>query len=142
MPRFTLPAIAGPLLFVITACAGGAVATDQPTAPAQTPVVPISSGSLPSPMPTAASPGTITIKNFEFMPARLTVHVGETVTWTNEENSLHTVTSGTPDARTGLFDSGEFDTGDAFEFTFAEVGTYAFFCDRHEFMRGEVIVVP
>lgn len=52
------------------------------------------------------------------------------------------VTSGAPDERTGLFDSGEFDTGQTFSFTFPDAGTYAFFCDRHEFMRGEVVVAP
>ena len=76
------------------------------------------------------------------MPPSVTVRAGDAVLWTNEEDSLHTVTAGTPDARTGLFDSGEFDTGETFEHTFAEVGSYPFFCDRHEFMRGVVTVVP
>ena len=110
-----------------------------------------STGSTASPIPSmvaaSAAPSgspadTITINGFEFDPPRLTVKAGSTVTWTNEENSLHTVTSGAPDDRSGLFDSGEFDTGKTFEFTFPDAGTYAFFCDRHEFMRGEVVVTP
>jgi plastocyanin len=96
----------------------------------------------PSLSPTAASTDTIAIKGFEFQPARLSVQRGATVTWTNEEDSLHTVTSGAPDDRTGLFDSGEFDTGETYEFTFDEAGAFPFFCDRHEFMRGEIVVAP
>ena len=142
MSRLIVPGIAGALLFVITACAGGAGPADAPTAPAQTPPALMPSASPASSMQAATSSGAITIDKFEFMPAQVTVHVGDVVTWTNEENSLHTITSGTPDARTGLFDSGEFDTGETFEYTFAEAGTFAFFCDRHEFMRGEVVVVP
>ena len=134
MPRFARLAPAGALLFAITACAGGA-------APATTAAPSAPSDLSPSPTPTETSSTAITINKFEFAPARLTVNVGDTVTWTNEENSFHTVTSGTPDSGTGLFDSGEFDTSETFEYTFAAAGTYAFFCDRHEFMRGEVIVV-
>ena len=126
MSRIPVARSAGLLLFLLAACSGGAAGTETPTARVESP-------------PAAA---TITIKTFEFMPPRLTVDAGAAVTWTNEEDSLHTVTSGTPDARTGLFDSGEFDTGETFVYTFADVGTYAFFCDRHEFMRGEVTVVP
>ena len=144
MPRIAPLALAGAaLVLAIAACAGGTASTEQPTAPATT-ATPSTPSDPPaaSPTVTATSPTAITIDKFEFVPARLTVHVGDTVTWTNEENSFHTVTSGTPDSRTGLFDSGEFDTRETFEYTFAEAGTYAFFCDRHEFMRGEVTVLP
>ena len=80
-------------------------------------------------------------------PARLDVETGTTVTWTQEDAGAHTVTSGTveqggagvtemPDDR---FDSGEIATGDTFEFTFNEPGTYPYFCEIHPAtMRGEV----
>ena len=67
---------------------------------------------------------------------------GTTVTWTNDEDSLHTVTSGTPATPSGLFDSGEIDTGVEFTYTFADEGTYPFFCARHDFMTGVVTVTP
>ncbi len=108
--------------------------------------------SAPSPATSAAADATssaapdtsnaITIKGFKFTPASLTVPKGTTVTWTNEEDSLHTVSAGTPDAPSGLFDSGEIDTGVEFPFTFDRPGTYPFFCSRHDFMRGEVTVTP
>jgi plastocyanin len=85
---------------------------------------------------------SISIKGFKFSPATLSVHPGSTVTWTNDEDSLHTVTAGTPEAPSGLFDSGEIDTGVTFPFTFSETGSYPFFCARHDFMRGEVTVAP
>ena len=121
---------AGCLALSIVACSTGTTAPPIPT-----PV-------MPSAAPSGSPADTITIAGFEFDPPRLTVKAGSAVTWTNEENSLHTVTSGAPDDRSGLFDSGEFDTGKTFEFKFPDTGTYAYFCDRHEFMRGEVVVTP
>ena len=118
------------LALSIAACSTGSTASSSPSMVA------------PSAAPSGAPADAITIKGFEFDPPRLTVKAGSIVTWTNEENSLHTVTSGAPDDRSGLFDSGEFDTGKTFEFTFSNTGTYAYFCDRHEFMRGEVVVTP
>lgn len=122
--------VAGWLALAIAGCSSGATAS------------PSSSMNAPSAAPSGASANGIAIKDFEFQPPRVSVQVGTTVTWTNEEDSLHTVTAGTPDDRLDLFDSGEFDTGETFEFTFSEAGTYPFFCDRHEFMKGEVVVAP
>ncbi|MEX1104181.1 MAG: plastocyanin/azurin family copper-binding protein [Dehalococcoidia bacterium] len=84
----------------------------------------------------------MSIKGFAFRPDDLVVPAGTTVTWVNDEDSLHTVTSGTPASPTGLFDSGEIDTGVEFPFTFADEGTYPFFCARHDFMKGVVTVTP
>lgn len=112
-----------------------------------------SSGSTPeaalSSMPASSAPASgahladaITIKGFAFAPADLTVPAGTTVTWINDEDSLHTVTSGTPASPSGLFDSGEIDTGVEFPYTFTDEGTYPFFCARHDFMKGVVKVTP
>lgn len=84
----------------------------------------------------------ISIKGFAFEPDELSVAVGTTVTWVNDEDSLHTVTSGTPASPSGLFDSGEIDTGVEFPYTFTDEGTYPFFCSRHDFMKGVVTVTP
>lgn len=122
--------VAGWLALSIAGCSPGSNASPPP------------SMVTPSAAPSGVPADAISIKGFEFDPPRLTVQAGSNVTWTNDENSLHTVTSGVPDDRSGLFDSGEFDTGKTFEFTFSDAGTYSYFCDRHEFMRGEVVVTP
>lgn len=96
----------------------------------------------PSASAAASDDAAITIVGFAFSPDELTVAAGTEVVWTNEEDSLHTVTSGLPDEPDGRFDSGEIDTGVSFPVTFDEPGTYAFFCARHDFMTGQVVVTP
>jgi len=74
--------------------------------------------------------------------AALQVAAGTTVTWTNHDAIIHSVTSGSPDAPDGAFDSGFFDQAGTFSFTFTDSGDYTYFCMRHNFMRGTVSVVP
>lgn len=67
----------------------------------------------------------------------LTVTVGTTVTWVNDDpGQMHTVT-----AVDGSFDSGFFNTGDSWSYTFTEVGEFEYFCLPHPWMRAKVIVV-
>lgn len=70
----------------------------------------------------------------------LEVAVGTTVTWTNTDQILHTVTTGTPDAPDGRIDGQMPEAGSTFSFTFTEPGTYAYFCSRHTFMTGTIVV--
>lgn len=128
-------------LATLIACSAPSGAPTSAGPSAAPPSAAPASAAPPSAAP-AADASAISIKGFEFSPASLTVKTGTTVTWTNDEDSLHTATAGTPDAPSGLFDSGEIDTGVRFPFTFDEAGTYPFFCARHEFMRGEVVVTP
>ena len=85
---------------------------------------------------------TANIIQFGFEPATLQVAAGTTVTWTNHDAIIHSVTSGTPDAPDGAFDSGFFDQDGSFSFAFTDTGDYTYFCMRHNFMRGTVTVVP
>ncbi len=82
----------------------------------------------------------VTIKTFQFMPSAIEVKAGERVTWTNTDDITHTVTSGTPERRDGLFNSPLPGKGATFSFTFAKAGTFTYFCDRHQSMRGEIRV--
>ena len=129
--RLTLAILAA---LTIAACGGGGSA-----APRSVPSASLPSQASPS---AAESSEAVSIKGFAFAPEVLTVPVGTTVTWTNDEDSLHTVTSGTPAAPSELFDSGEIDTGGEFAFTFTEEGAYPFFCARHDFMKGVITVTP
>ncbi|CAL76456.1 Putative copper binding protein [Bradyrhizobium sp. ORS 278] len=76
----------------------------------------------------------VTIDNFTFTPAEVTVKVGDTVTWTNHDDIPHTVVSA------GKYRSKTLDTDDSFSFTFAAAGDYKYFCSLHPHMTGMVKV--
>ncbi len=76
----------------------------------------------------------VTIDNFTFAPAELTVKVGTTVTWTNHDDIPHTVVSA------GKFRSKAMDTDDTFSFTFTTAGEYKYFCSLHPHMTGTIKV--
>ncbi len=88
-----------------------------------------------------APSATADIIQFGFEPGALQVVPGTTVTWTNHDAIVHSITSGTPDEPTGIFDSGLFDQDGTFSFTFNDAGDYAYYCTRHTFMRGTMSVV-
>lgn len=87
-----------------------------------------------------SEPPAVAIKTFQFKPTPLGVKAGTPVTWTNNDEITHTVTSGTPENHDGRFDSSLRGKGTTFSFTFAQPGTYSYFCDRHPSMRGEIRV--
>ena len=76
-----------------------------------------------------------------YIPSIVFVNPGETVTWYNDDNAAHTVTSGTPsDGPDGAFDSSLIMGGDAFSVDFNFEGKYPYFCMMHPWQIGEVIV--
>jgi plastocyanin len=83
----------------------------------------------------AATPASIEVKDFMFMPTTLTVNAGAEVSWVNKDDEPHTVVS---DA--GLFRSGALDTNESFSFKFDKPGTYHFTCSIHPRMVGTIIV--
>jgi len=86
-----------------------------------------------------SSPGCETT-NECFLLDSVEIRVGDTVSWSNDDTAAHTVTSGTSDGPDGIFDSNLFMSGNTFEFTFDNVGTYPYFCMVHPWMTGEIIV--
>src|SRR5262249_2450916 len=76
----------------------------------------------------------VKIDNFTFGPQKLTVKVGDTVTWINEDDIPHTVVS------TGRFRSKALDTDDKYAFTFTTPGTYQYFCGLPPHMQGTIVV--
>lgn len=77
---------------------------------------------------------SVTIVNFAFSPASITVAVDSKVTWTNKDSVAHNVTSAT-----GLFSSGLINPGASYSYTFTAAGTYNYTCTIHS-MNGTVIV--
>ena len=84
----------------------------------------------------APAPDTaVKIDNFTFTSQRVTVKAGTTVTWTNQDDIPHTVTSATK-----AFRSKALDTDDKFSFTFTTAGVYEYFCSLHPHMTGTIVV--
>ena len=83
--------------------------------------------------PAQAADHSIDIKNFAFTPSSITISSGDSVTWTNDDTTTHTVT-GTD------WGSGDLAPGATFTHTFAANGSYAYHCSIHPFMTGTVVV--
>jgi plastocyanin len=77
----------------------------------------------------------VTIAGFAFSPATVTVSVGDTVTWTNNDGVAHTAT-----ANNGAFDTDNIAGGDSDSVTFDSAGTFAYHCEIHPAMTGTVVV--
>ena len=79
---------------------------------------------------------SVSLSNFAFSPATITITSGSTVTWTNLDSAPHTVTADD----TSQFSSGTLAQGGTFVHTFDTPGTYTYHCSIHTSMKGTVIV--
>jgi len=79
----------------------------------------------------------VNIENSNYKPDEMIAGVGWTVKWTNNDSTTHTVTSDT-----ALFDSGDMEEDDTFEYVFNSTGSYAYHCDYHPSMTGIITVKP
>ena len=120
--RWRVGLTAAALLALVVASSPFAAAQNTPAA-------------LPGRAVTAAAGPEVRIENFQFTPGTITVSVGATVTWTNRDDTLHTVTAA--DRR---FASPGLDPGEVFSYTFADPGSYTYFCSLHPQMTATVIV--
>ncbi|WP_222430774.1 multicopper oxidase domain-containing protein [Cohnella terricola] len=84
--------------------------------------------------PTSTDPLTVIITT-SFMPAKLTIKKGQTVKWVNKDTQIHTVYD-----LQDKFNSPNILPNAEFSYTFAETGTYTYYCSTHPSMVGEVIV--
>lgn len=83
----------------------------------------------------AAQTVTVRMANRTFSPSSISVFVGDTVLWSNNDKDDHTVTE-----RGFSFDSGVFAPGRSWQRTFNAPGTFSYFCDLHPSMVGVVAV--
>ena len=128
---------------VVTAC--GSKANETSTAATESPSP---GGSAMATYPTNSTPATtaaqvvgpgqVVIKDYDFVPTTVTVKAGTTVTWTNTDSADHWVVSApaSPDA----FDLGRQGLDKAVTHTFTQSGTYPYFCNLHNYMKGTVVV--
>ena len=82
-----------------------------------------------------ATDAEVDIDQFTFLPQRITVKAGTTVTWINEDDVPHTIVSSSK-----VFKSKTLDTAGKFSFKFTTPGTYDYFCSVHPHMTGAVVV--
>jgi plastocyanin len=82
-----------------------------------------------------AADGSVTMEDFAFSPATVTVGVSDSVTWTNNDSADHTST-----ADDGSFDTESIGNGESSTLTFQEAGSFAYHCTIHPAMHGTVVV--
>jgi plastocyanin len=87
----------------------------------------------------AAGPATKTvdIAKFAFVPKEITVEPGTRVSWTNHDETPHTVTS---QGAKKVLSSPGLDLDDHYEFVFTDEGDYPYLCTVHPMMTGVVHV--
>ncbi|MCH7962376.1 MAG: hypothetical protein IH852_00385 [Bacteroidetes bacterium] len=83
----------------------------------------------------------IWLDKLTFIPKMKVIKVGTKITWINKETAMHTVISGAPDAKSGLFESKTMGEGGKFAFTFTEPGIIKYYCGTHEDMMTAIIIV-
>ena len=110
-------------LVALVGCGGSAA---SPPATGGSTSAPAGSGS-------AAAGTAVTIANFAFSPADVTVKVGDSVTWTNNDSAAHTVAF-------AAFDSGQIAPGATYTHKFDTAGTFDYKCSIHPNMTAKVTV--
>ncbi len=83
----------------------------------------------------AASSSGVTVVGFQFKPSAVTVNVGDTVSWTNDDPVEHTATA----TSGGSFDV-DLPTHGSGSHTFNQAGTYNYFCKIHPNMKASITV--
>ncbi|MGA7194027.1 MAG: cupredoxin domain-containing protein [Anaerolineales bacterium] len=94
------------------------------------------SSATKTPVAPNATSNAVSITSAGFQPNVLTVKVGTTVTWTDNDSAAHTVTSDTA----GVFDSGPINQGATFKFTFSQAGTFTYHSTSDSGWTGTVTV--
>jgi plastocyanin len=79
---------------------------------------------------------TVSIQNFSFKPANITIKRGTKVKWINKDSTAHTATANNGRS----FDSGRLGPGQRYSHTFKSAGKKSYHCEIHPDMRGSVVV--
>jgi plastocyanin len=87
-------------------------------------------------------PNSATLGEKAYVPNPAEVKVGESITWTNTDSQIHTVTSGAVGSEDSgsVFDSSILSPKATFDFTFDTAGEYDYYCTLHPQMFGKVVV--
>ncbi len=109
----------------------------QTPAPTPTPTEPPIHGTpiVAKPTPEAPQTNAITIKDYAFSPATLTIKKGTTITWTNQDIAKHTVTGDSGGPSSEFFGKGK-----SYSYTFTKAGSYPYHCEPHPYMTATIVV--
>ena len=139
----TIVAVTGVVAVLASGCGSKAADTSTGATASSSGTTPGGAAPTSTPSPETAvaqvvGPGAVVIKDYDFVPDSVTVKPGTTVTWTDEDTADHWVVSApaSPDA----FDLGRQGTGKAVTHTFTKAGTYPYYCNLHNYMKGTVVV--
>lgn len=122
------------IVFVVSACSDDKKTNDSKS---------MKTDSTATSKTTEGSSGDSTaveIKLFAFNPNPVEVKVGSEITWTNQDNINHTVTSGLRDKPDDKFDGLLNEKGSTYTEKFTEAGKYTYFCKIHPGMDAEIDV--
>ena len=75
-----------------------------------------------------------------YIPSYYVTKLDEPVVWLNEDSAFHSVTSGSYEEPTDLFDSGHMDPYGTFSYKFEETGMHPYYCTQHPWMAGNIKV--
>ena len=98
------------------------------------------SSTAPASAPAKAGATKVTIADFAFGPKQVTIHVGDTVTWTNKDSAKHSAKSRSGEGPKEFTTKG-LAKGGSDSVTFDKAGTYMYVCGFHTYMKGEVRVL-
>lgn len=77
----------------------------------------------------------VEIENFAFSPDDITINIGDSITFTNNDSTAHTASGDN-----GEFNTGTLAAGESATITFTTAGTFNYFCAFHPSMTGTVTV--
>jgi plastocyanin len=128
--KTTVPSVLFVVLIALSACAPRAATSSVPATSAPATAAPANAA--------PAAPGSelkVNISGFAFDPPTVTIKVGDTVTWTNQDAAVHTVA-----AADNSWTSADLAKGASYSHTFTSAGTFAYICGVHHSMKGTVVV--
>jgi plastocyanin len=98
-------------------------------------------------LPNPPGDDKVTIQDLKFIPSELTVNKGSTVTWTNNDQTVHTITSddfpaqgSTETPPPGSFTSQPLNPGDSYSHRFDKAGSVGYHCSIHMYLKGTIVV--
>ena len=78
----------------------------------------------------------VIVRGYAYTPQTVTIKVGDSVTWANQDAIDHTAT-----ADDGSWDTGLISNGKSKSITFDKVGEFDYHCTPHPYMKGEIVVI-
>lgn len=113
----------------------GTLSCNSSSSPApSTPSTPTPGGQTNIASVVVPSTGGYSANGSSFQPGSVTISVGGTVTWTNQDSVEHA-----PAADDGSW-QGDLPVGGSFSMTFNKAGSYPYHCTIHPMMKGTITV--